>query len=153
MPNYIIMRGNLSEGFRAIGPFADRDAVYSYPSEPGDWTLTLEEPSPQSASEESELHDDNEPPEFRALDDVTRCDLTEWFNRCEPDAEEFALLAKLANDGRFKAWDCPSCMDRVYEGKPESWDSFQGVRQNDRVSYPGNGPNDKRCDSCRCHNR
>lgn len=41
MPKAIIMRGNLSEGFRAIGPFFDRDEAAERANEPGDWIIAL----------------------------------------------------------------------------------------------------------------
>lgn len=84
-------------------------------------------------------------------------DLLEWFNVTIEgvDREDVERLAVLAEEGRFKAWDCPTCepsVTRVFESDPEDWDHFQGVCENDRVSYPGAGPSDKRCDHCRCYN-
>lgn len=87
------------------------------------------------------------------LDEETREDLTNWRNARNLTKEDKELLARLHVEGRFKAWDCPSCGDRVYEAEPESWDDFQGASQNDRTSYPGLGESDPRCDSCRCHNK
>jgi hypothetical protein len=90
--------------------------------------------------------------QFADLDEQTQTDLVAWLNH-EPDDEDRARLLALYLDRGFKAWDCPSCGDRVYEAQPDSWDHFQGAQQIDRVSYPGKSIDDKRCDFCRCHNR
>lgn len=78
-------------------------------------------------------------------------DLIDWFNTAQPDQDEISRLARLQQDGKFQAWDCPQCDERVYEGQPDDWSHFQGVVQNDRTSYPGTGSDDRRCDHCRCH--
>lgn len=89
------------------------------------------------------------------LDDKNRDDLLEWYNVTTPDEEDKARLAKLFNDGRFRAWDCPECGERVYEGSPDDWSHFQGVRQVDYASYPGNSDKynpeflAEMCDCCR----
>ena len=87
-------------------------------------------------------------------------DLAAWYNITgeilDLPAEDRRRLAKLFSDGRFHAWDCPQCGERVYQGEPDDWGHFQGVRQVDYASYPGDttvyqeGYNFRRCDSCRC---
>ena len=77
-------------------------------------------------------------------------DLIEWYNSADPDDSDLACLCLLACGGDFVAWACPTCDARVYEGSPRDWAEFQGVMQNDRTSYPGNGLDDARCDHCRC---
>lgn len=95
--------------------------------------------------------------EFRAaklrIDDPAQLaqDLIDWFNCTALDVEDIERLVFLVAKGRFEAWECPTCDERVFEGQPIDWGHFQGVWQNDRVSYPGTGSNDKRCNSCRCH--
>lgn len=79
-------------------------------------------------------------------------DLIEWYNVSDLDDVDIELLADLFNAGNFESWACPGCDDRVYDGQPEDWEDFQGVCQIDRVSYPGFGEDDDRCDHCRCHN-
>lgn len=77
-------------------------------------------------------------------------DLLEWFNRAAPlEGEELNELANLFNEGRFIAWNCPTCHERVYKASPKNWDSFQGACQVDYASYPAGHP--KQCDYCRCH--
>lgn len=86
-----------------------------------------------------------------------RRDLRAWFNY-RPDAEDKQRLAELYEAGRFKAWNCPDCGTRVYQGDPEDWSHFQGVRQVDYISYPGRPEVFSRrhirrqCDHCRCYN-
>jgi hypothetical protein len=88
------------------------------------------------------------------LDEQTRTDLETWFNR-EPDEADKTILAKLFNDGKFRAWNCVECGERCYEGQPDDWGHFQGVSQVDYTSYPGNDekyqPDYLRqmCDHCR----
>ena len=84
-------------------------------------------------------------------------DLTEWCNQAgELTGNERTQLAKLYAAGRFHAWDCPTCGDRVYAGDPKDWGDYQGVRQRDLTSYPGWAEVftreiiDKQCDDCRC---
>ena len=96
---------------------------------------------------------------WKDLEQQQKDDLIAWFNFREQDLDRHdkATLAKLFFDGRFEAWDCPSCGDRIYRGDPEDWGSFQGVRQVDYVSYPGDEtvfqPDYiiQLCDYCRCH--
>lgn len=78
-------------------------------------------------------------------------DLLEWFNTNRPEEEDLLRLYALVEQGRFRAWTCPTCEDRVFEGHPEDWGHFQGAAQQDRTSFPGLGPGDTRCDYCRCH--
>ena len=83
-------------------------------------------------------------------------DLEQWYNS-RPDKEEKEMLAELFLAGRFWAWNCPVCGDRVYWGDPEDWDDYQGVCQADYVSYSGiveKGSKETMvqcCDNCRCH--
>jgi hypothetical protein len=80
--------------------------------------------------------------------------LIDWYNIREGDlnAEDLTRLAELVIElGAFETWECPRCRACVYEGSPDDWSGFQGVIQNDRTSYPGNGPDDRRCDHCRCY--
>jgi hypothetical protein len=92
---------------------------------------------------------------WKELDAQKRKDLIAWFNRREITNVEKARLAKLVREGRFEAWDCPECGERVYNGAPEDWGHFQGVKQVDYVSYPGNSEKYtvqyriKMCDHCR----
>ncbi len=83
-------------------------------------------------------------------EDLAR-DMVEWKNLTELDEADLNALFDLAQHGNFVSWDCPTCEARVYEGSPDSWTQFQGVQQNDWSSYPGNGPDDARCDHCRCY--
>lgn len=83
--------------------------------------------------------------------------LIEWFNRRTVLPVDLDRLIKVGING-FQFWKCPLCEDLVCEGAKAiakaklSWGDFQGARENDRVSYPGIGPRDRRCDFCRCHN-
>lgn len=81
-------------------------------------------------------------------------DLFEWYNRREEDLdlEDLDRLFTLAKEGRFHAWDCPTCDARCYFCEPEDWGHFQGVQNNDYTSYPvrSRGTYDQ-CDSCRMH--
>lgn len=91
------------------------------------------------------------------LSDQQQDDLTEWYNiRPEDmDDEDRQRLADLAGAGRFRAWNCAECGDRVRQGAPEDWGNFQGVQQPDFTSYPGDGERHTpeylswMCDSCR----
>ncbi len=78
-------------------------------------------------------------------------DLIEWYNIREDSLDEEALyrLADLYNAGRFGAWDCPTCGERVFFGDPEDWGDFQGILNQDFASYPA-GREDQ-CDHCRCY--
>lgn len=95
-------------------------------------------------------------PTWSELDSQTQEDLLAWFNCSKPTAVDKRRLAKLATDGRFRAWECPECESRVYQGDPEDWKHFQGVDQVDYTSYPVHGDSiykpeylEKLCDSCR----
>lgn len=92
-----------------------------------------------------------QPRKWREMDAERQEALIEWYNTRAEDitAEDLEILA----DVRFRYWHCPVCHDFVMEGDPEHWGGFQGVSQNDRVSFPGNGPSDKRCDHCRCYDQ
>lgn len=84
-------------------------------------------------------------------------DLLAWLNSADPSRAVLDAAAELAKDDRFtKAWDCPTCGDRCYEGTPRSQAEeasalFSGTLERDFTSYPGKGPDDKRCDHCRCY--
>lgn len=99
----------------------------------------------------------NQPPEWVKLPEEVKADLLDWFDVSNPEAEDLARLAELYASGRFRAWNCPSCDERVYEGNPESWEHFQGVCQLDYTSYPGDAEKftakylAKLCDLCRCY--
>lgn len=93
------------------------------------------------------------PADWENLPVDAQVDLLAWRNIREPDAADLQSLANLYNAERFHSWRCPSCDEPVFEADPEDWSYFQGVCQNDRVSYPGKGPKDRRCDFCRCHNK
>jgi len=86
------------------------------------------------------------------LQEDTKRDLRTWFNS-EPDYADMTCLSRLYLTGRFKAWDCPECGERVYWGSPINWDNFQGVCQADYTSYPGDLEkytpeyNEQMCDS------
>lgn len=98
-----------------------------------------------------ESEGDYESEAFLALDPQTQNDLTDWLNIGEPDVDDRNRLAELHAAGRFKAWDCPNCGDRVFRGQPENWADFQGVRQVDHASYPAVSRTTLAwCDHCRC---
>lgn len=86
-----------------------------------------------------------------------REDLINWYNIREEDlnSADKQRLARLLWAGRFKAWDCPQCGERCYEGDPTNWDHFQGVLQVDFSSFPGNAEKyqpeflSRMCDDCR----
>lgn len=88
----------------------------------------------------------------------TRTDLLEWYNVRDEDVTDGdrQKLADLIAAGRFDSWECPECKDeRVYRGDPEEWGDFQGVRQVDYASYPGDAEKyqpeylAQMCDNCR----
>jgi len=86
------------------------------------------------------------------LGDTKAEDLTEWFNQTHLDGEDLVRLEALAKEHKFQAWNCPSCGERVYYGKPDDWDHFQGVRNADYTSSPaGHVSHVSQCDTCRCH--
>jgi hypothetical protein len=94
---------------------------------------------------------------FRELPHQVQRDLIEWYNVLESglDHEDYERLAELYHAGRFHAWHCPTCGERVRSGEPEDWGHFQGVDQPDHASYPGDPriytPETiaKQCDDCR----
>ncbi len=81
-----------------------------------------------------------------------KIDLIAWFNSVFEDTK---ILARLYLDGKFQAWDCPDCGDRVYLAQPDNWKDFQGVLQADFISYPGDKEKYQeswicqQCDDCR----
>ena len=94
--------------------------------------------------------------DFNMLSDQIQKDLIEWYNVSEPDDEDKKLLLELYLDGRFRAWNCAGCGDRVYDGQPDSWDNFQGTLNRDFCYF---GDPDKYqeeylqalCNNCRMH--
>ena len=94
---------------------------------------------------------------FDDLPDMVKEDLIAWFNvRNLENEEDKICLLELYQSGRFQAWDCPECNERVYEGNPYSYNNFQGVLNQD-FSYIGNRDKyttdyiELMCDTCRCH--
>jgi hypothetical protein len=92
--------------------------------------------------------------EFNDLPEQIQNDLLEWYNVREPDYVDKRRLLVLYLSGNFKAWSCEGCGDRVFDGTPDSWDSFQGTKNRD-FCYFGNRNKyqseylDALCDSCR----
>lgn len=79
-------------------------------------------------------------------------DLIEWYNVREEDLdlEDLDRMFTLAEDNKFQAWDCPTCEARCYMGEPDDWGNFQGVNNNDYVSYPVRSRSTfDQCDCCR----
>ena len=82
-------------------------------------------------------------------------DLREWYNQRDLVGHERRLLADLFIQGKFHAWNCPTCGERCYWGDPDDWGDFQGVRQLDFTSYPGQPEHytdwitSRQCDDCR----
>ncbi len=93
--------------------------------------------------------------EFSELPASCRVDLLVWYNIAGADEEDKALLLDLYLQGKFRAWDCPGCGDRVFRGSPASYDRFQGVLNQDLSSFPGDNAIyteeylNSLCDSCR----
>lgn len=89
------------------------------------------------------------------LPSQVQTDLEEWYNVSTLDGDDREHLTTLWQEGRFNAWDCPTCKDRVRCGEPEDWADFQGVNQPDYASYPGKPELyiaeiiSKQCDDCR----
>jgi hypothetical protein len=83
-----------------------------------------------------------------------RRDLRHWYNRRQLTAEDKQRLAELYRSGRFQAWDCPDCGERVYFGTPEEGSQLSG-RNADYTSYPGRPEKyseahiRRQCDCCR----
>lgn len=92
---------------------------------------------------------------FDDLPDQLQTDLTDWYNRAELDDDDKRIPTDLYARGRFHAWNCPTCGERVQKGDPEEWGDFQGVCQPDYTSYPGDADVYtadhilRQCDSCR----
>lgn len=93
---------------------------------------------------------------FEDLPEMVQEDLTAWLNVRKLDNEDDkARLLELYQSGRFQAWDCPECSERVYEGRPDSYNNFQGVLNQD-FSFFGNTDKyteeyiNQMCDLCRC---
>lgn len=78
--------------------------------------------------------------EIELFDDLLRevqIDLLEWFNVKNPSEEDKQMLLKLYKAGKFTAWNCPGCDERVYKGEPDSYEDYQGALNQD-FSYFGN---------------
>lgn len=93
---------------------------------------------------------------FDDLPEQIQNDLLEWYNAREPNSADKRRLLVLYLDGNFRAWNCEGCGDRVFDGTPDNWDSFQGAKNRDFCYF---GDKDKYqpeylvalCDSCRAH--
>ena len=89
------------------------------------------------------------------LSDLVKQDLETWYNCTEISYSIKTEMARMYFRGDFKAWNCPLCGERVYFGEPRDWGDFQGVRQADYVSYPGDDSAftpeflETLCDDCR----
>lgn len=95
-------------------------------------------------------------PRFEDLPDEVKEDLLAWNNVLdEDDPAQLARLHKLYVDGRFQAWSCPECGERVYWAEPFDWRFFQGTCNADYTSYPGDSEKYQLnylcqlCDNCR----
>lgn len=92
---------------------------------------------------------------WNELDVSTQEALTEWYNVVKPDAADKRRLAALHSAGLFWHWKCLFCDDDCYHGQPNDWSHFQGVRNQDYTSFPGNHDVYTQaaiiacCDSCR----
>ena len=91
---------------------------------------------------------------WKELPSQAQEDLIHWYNTSEPNGQDRRRLAELYSEGKFHAWNCPSCGERVYWGEPDDWNQFQGVCQADFTSYPGSSNVSpwlisRQCDSCR----
>jgi len=99
---------------------------------------------------------DRDEESFDELETQIQDDLIEWFNVADPDEDDKKQLFELYQERLFWAWDCPGCNDRVFRGDPDSYDNFQGVR-NQNFSYFGDRDKytenfiEALCDSCRCY--
>ena len=91
------------------------------------------------------------------LNDDIQARLIEWYNVGEENItdDDKERLAKLYCEGNFETWNCPECGTHVFFAYPDDWGHFQGTRNADYVSYPGNDEkytgNYLRlmCDNCR----
>lgn len=94
-------------------------------------------------------------PTWKEVPEQAQQDMLEWLNSTKPDASDKRRLAKLYFTGKFHAWNCVECGDRVYFGNPVEWNHFQGARQADYISFPGSRDSPRRnamkCDHCRMH--
>ena len=101
-------------------------------------------------------HGPDEVDDFDELSEQIQDDLLAWYNMAEPDEEDKDLLLRLYLDGKFRAWNCEGCGERVFDGQPDDWGHFQGARNQD-FSYFGNPDKYQEdylqalCDSCRMH--
>ena len=92
---------------------------------------------------------------FDELDEVVQEALLDWFNIERPHGTDKQRLADLFNEGKFWAWDCPTCGDRCYYATPDDWAWFQSTGNVDHASYPGSPDYysarivTQQCDGCR----
>ena len=61
---------------------------------------------------------------FDNLPRVVQTDLMAWFNSIILNEEDKQLLLDLYLEGKFLAWNCPECGERVYAGDPDSYNNF-----------------------------
>lgn len=89
---------------------------------------------------EEEYKKINETNNFNDLPEQVKTDLIDWIGfEINEDKEAMEELLNLYLNGEFKAWDCPWCGNRVYDGN----DYFliglpHSSNNNDYVTYPGN---------------
>lgn len=62
----IVLVGNLSEGFKAVGPFPDHDAAAAWATGAESWVMTLEAPEPKKKRHVDDLLILQESPERKA---------------------------------------------------------------------------------------
>jgi hypothetical protein len=94
---------------------------------------------------------------FDDLSEQIKKDLLSWYNVTPHDIDinDKELLLDLYLEGKFRAWNCPECGERVCRGEPDSWVEFQGTCGPDYTSFPGNGNKygfeylEAMCDDCR----
>jgi hypothetical protein len=93
--------------------------------------------------------------EWVELSEDVQEDLKAWYNSSVLEDENRRDLARLFNEKRFWAWNCPFCEERVFYGSPQDHEHFQGTLQADYVTYPGDLSiyterfNVQLCDNCR----
>jgi hypothetical protein len=94
---------------------------------------------------------------FDDLPEQIKEDLLYWYNITSNDIDnnDKELLLDLYLEGKFKAWHCPECGERVCLGEPDSWVEFQGTMGPDYTSYFGDQKEfspeylEAMCDDCR----
>jgi len=93
---------------------------------------------------------------WKDLPDAVQEDLRMWFNSADLTKHDKVILFRLYKSGQFRAWDCPGCGDRVYEGNPRNYDEFQGVLNQDFSFFGDYNKHTQKyitacCDSCRLY--